>query len=88
MPCVVRFDDSRIMKVVKTSWCENLKSANIKNIGFSHSTFVKIFYSQDTSQKPNFGLEIKEIFDEETPACYYGFVLRICGEKIGRAHNI
>lgn len=81
MPYVVRFEYSGVMKVVKTSWCERLKCADLKNKGFRVSTFVKVFYSKDTTQQPDFELETKETFDEGTPACYYGFVLRICGEK-------
>lgn len=68
--------------MVKTSWCEKLKGADPKNSGVLPTKTVKIFYSGDTAQKANFDLEVVERFDENVPACYFGYVLFMCGKKI------
>lgn len=89
MPSVVCFEYSGEIKVVKTAWCEKLKSADPKNSGVLPTKIIKIFYSNNTAQKANFGLEVVEEFDENVPACYYGYVLYMCGKKIDHSiHNL
>lgn len=82
MPCVVCFEDSRVLRIVKTSWCENFKNAETKNVGKPSSDLVKIFYSNDKTQKANFDLEELEELDEERSACYIGYVMQVCGKYI------
>lgn len=89
MPCVVCFDYSGIVKVLKRSWCEKLKGADPKNNGVLPTKLVKMFYSKHTTQKANFDLEVMEEFDEDTPACYFGYVLSIFGKEIDDSiHNM
>lgn len=52
MPCVVCFEDSRVLRIVKTSWCENFKNAETKNNGKPHSDLVKISIQTTRPKKP------------------------------------
>lgn len=82
MPCVVclECDDFYELKIVKKSWCENLKTADVKNKGKLPTENVKIFYSTDKTQKANFELETLNELDDERAACYIGYVLNVCGK--------
>lgn len=80
MPCVVLLIGSNELKIVKSSWCENMKKAASKNSGIHPSEKIKIFYSPVTADKPDFRLKTRKVFNVTRAACYIGFVLYICGK--------
>lgn len=90
MPCVVCLvlEDYLHLKIVKKSWCENLKSADPMNKEILPTDPVKIFYSTDKAQKANFNLETLDELDEERAACYDGHVLEVCGMYIYIYRNV
>lgn len=80
MPCVVSLENFVKILCVKSSWCENF--ADTLNYGSQPGRMVKIFYSPDRSDKPDFRLQEPDEFDDTAPACYYGYVLDHFGENV------
>lgn len=83
MPCVLYAEKTRDIIIVKRSWCENIKCAETVNKGITRTKRVKFFYSNEKTHKPNFELDTEDEFDAEKNACYFGFILHICGKKFG-----
>lgn len=82
MPCVVFMDEAETIQIVRTDWVEEVNSAESRINGTPPNRLVKIFYSPNKRQKPDFELEIREDFDCERTACYYGYVLKIFGKNL------
>lgn len=85
MPCVVFLCDSNKVIVVKSAWCQSNAQAETINFGSRASELVKVFFSPDHSEKPDFGCAVSrsiDEFDDSIKACYYGYVLAHFGKTI------
>lgn len=81
MPCVVFLRDSQETIIVKKAWCQCNNGADIINCGTRPGELVKIFYSPNKREKPNFGLENRWDFNGTVAACYFGFILDNFGKQ-------
>lgn len=75
MPCVVLLRDSPEIIVVKSVWCKSTNEADTINFGNRPSELVKVFYSPNKKDKPDFNLQEPDTFDNTIAACYFGFIL-------------
>lgn len=85
MPSVVFLCDPNKVIVVKSAWCQSNAEAGTINFGSRASELVKVFFSPDQSEKPNFGLAVLDSddeFDGSIIACYYGYILDHFGKTL------
>lgn len=80
MPCCVLLKNSDDMIIVKSAWCEKLNKAASRIHGCHPWEMMKIFYSPDRTKRANFHLQVMRTFIDTRMACYYGFVVKICGK--------
>lgn len=80
MPCVVYLYYPDEIVIVKSAWCEKMNTADILNTGSRPGEVMLIFHSPDKTAKADFELEPRNIYNDAITACYYGYVLQICGK--------
>lgn len=79
MPCCVLLKNSGEIIILKSAWCEKLNKAESRIHGCRPWEMVKIFYSPDKKKRADFRLQIMKTFHHNRMACYYGYVMKICG---------
>lgn len=57
--------------VIPTKWVYSLDIVQIFNKGINPRKTHKVFYYKDKSIDADFTLPVRDIFDENVPACYH-----------------
>lgn len=80
MPCVILLADSDEIRIVKSDWVEKVNNAESRTNGTPPHIALKFFHSPNKQQQANFELEPVADFHLNQTACYFGYVLKICGK--------
>lgn len=75
MPSVVLLKHSREVIIVRSAWFQGSGRADVINAGIQPGKEVRIFFSPDRTEKPNFELQTLLVFNGDIAGCYDGYVL-------------
>lgn len=66
--------------VVPASWCSPFDLAESVNVGLNRHTNRTIFYVNDITATPQFGIGIANSFNENVHGCHWGKIIRCFSE--------